>query len=138
MEYLNTSFFVALLVRFWDKLTELFRGGIFHRMAMAIWNCTQRGLCFGFAIGGDFAADKDMVSDFGEVIDKGSLVFDFGATDNDEKRMLRIFNEFRKMGDFVFDEEASHGREVTSDGKGRSVGAVHHGKAILDEIVSMG
>ena len=55
MEYLNTSFFVALLVRFWDRLTELFRGGIFHRMAMAIWARTQRGLCFGFAIGGDFA-----------------------------------------------------------------------------------
>ena len=55
MEYLNTSFFVSLLVRFWDKLTDLFRGGLFHRVCMGIWSLTQRGLCFGFARGGDTA-----------------------------------------------------------------------------------
>ena len=55
MEFLQSSFFVALLVRFWDKLTDLFRGGIFHRISMAIWARTKKGWFYSFAVGGEKA-----------------------------------------------------------------------------------
>ncbi|MGI6029193.1 MAG: O-antigen ligase family protein [Candidatus Heteroscillospira sp.] len=57
MKELQSSFFVALLTRFRDKLSDLFRGGLFWRMCMAIWNAAKDSAFYRFALGGEKAAE---------------------------------------------------------------------------------
>ncbi|MGE4353199.1 MAG: O-antigen ligase family protein [Oscillospiraceae bacterium] len=55
MEYLESSFFIALLIRFWDWVTVLFRGSVLYRFCMWCWAAFKNGPICHFCIGGTFA-----------------------------------------------------------------------------------
>lgn len=55
MEYLESSFFVTLLIRFWDYITVIFRGSILYRFCMWCWAAYKSSLFYRFAKGGEKA-----------------------------------------------------------------------------------
>ena len=52
MEYLESSFFIILLTRFWAWVTSLFRGSILYRFCMWCWAAFKCGLIYRLSIGG--------------------------------------------------------------------------------------
>lgn len=57
MEYLQSSFFVALLTRVWDFVTELFKGSVLYRFCMWGWQAFKSGYIYRFCTGGTLAAE---------------------------------------------------------------------------------